>query len=215
MSLAWRCSRSSDRLRRSSQTATGRPPSRMATRAASTQPWLPDSSRTASPVRSPVDRLLSLSSFPLDYQLPDPGQGRHSSPPIIGRIASGRDAPPRLGGMAATRARGWLALDEAAKIRHPRQQISAIFITEGLRPVSTSSKAKRAEFRRLHESGCFVIPNPWDIGLRPLSPASGLQGAGDHQLRCRLDAGAGAIMASAWKACWRICANSPLPPTSR
>src|SRR5256714_2983336 len=23
---------------------------------------------------------------------------------------------------------------------------------------------KRAEFRRLHESGCFAIPNPWDIG---------------------------------------------------
>src|SRR5262245_61692960 len=23
---------------------------------------------------------------------------------------------------------------------------------------------KRAEFRRLHESGCFVIPNPWDAG---------------------------------------------------
>jgi 2-methylisocitrate lyase-like PEP mutase family enzyme len=23
---------------------------------------------------------------------------------------------------------------------------------------------KRASFRRLHESGCFVIPNPWDIG---------------------------------------------------
>lgn len=23
---------------------------------------------------------------------------------------------------------------------------------------------KRAEFRRLHESGCFVLPNPWDIG---------------------------------------------------
>src|SRR3982751_4896173 len=21
-----------------------------------------------------------------------------------------------------------------------------------------------AEFRRLHESGCFVIPNPWDVG---------------------------------------------------
>src|SRR5262252_7998260 len=20
------------------------------------------------------------------------------------------------------------------------------------------------EFRRLHESGCFVIPNPWDVG---------------------------------------------------
>src|SRR5213083_2765492 len=23
---------------------------------------------------------------------------------------------------------------------------------------------KRARFRALHESGCFVIPNPWDIG---------------------------------------------------
>jgi 2-methylisocitrate lyase-like PEP mutase family enzyme len=23
---------------------------------------------------------------------------------------------------------------------------------------------KRADFRKLHESGCFVIPNPWDIG---------------------------------------------------
>ncbi|MEZ0302745.1 MAG: oxaloacetate decarboxylase, partial [Hyphomicrobiaceae bacterium] len=23
---------------------------------------------------------------------------------------------------------------------------------------------KRTAFRRLHESGCFVIPNPWDIG---------------------------------------------------
>jgi 2-methylisocitrate lyase-like PEP mutase family enzyme len=29
-------------------------------------------------------------------------------------------------------------------------------------PVAVASK--RAEFRRLHESGCFVIPNPWDVG---------------------------------------------------
>ena len=27
-----------------------------------------------------------------------------------------------------------------------------------------STAEKRATFRRLHESGCFVIPNPWDIG---------------------------------------------------
>src|SRR5213595_4116592 len=27
-----------------------------------------------------------------------------------------------------------------------------------------SIEEKRAEFRRLHESGCFGIPNPWDIG---------------------------------------------------
>ena len=29
-------------------------------------------------------------------------------------------------------------------------------------PVSTTEK--RASFRRLHESGCFVLPNPWDVG---------------------------------------------------
>lgn len=29
-------------------------------------------------------------------------------------------------------------------------------------PVSTSDK--RAAFRRLHDSGCFVMPNPWDAG---------------------------------------------------
>lgn len=26
------------------------------------------------------------------------------------------------------------------------------------------NKAKREQFKRLHESGCFIIPNPWDIG---------------------------------------------------
>jgi 2-methylisocitrate lyase-like PEP mutase family enzyme len=28
----------------------------------------------------------------------------------------------------------------------------------------TDPASKRAAFRRLHESGCFVIPNPWDVG---------------------------------------------------
>jgi 2-methylisocitrate lyase-like PEP mutase family enzyme len=28
----------------------------------------------------------------------------------------------------------------------------------------TTVAAKRQAFRRLHESGCFVIPNPWDVG---------------------------------------------------
>src|SRR5207244_4593682 len=27
-----------------------------------------------------------------------------------------------------------------------------------------SIEEKRAELRKLHQSGCFVIPNPWDIG---------------------------------------------------
>src|SRR4051794_30276145 len=28
----------------------------------------------------------------------------------------------------------------------------------------TDFASRRAAFRKLHESGCFVIPNPWDIG---------------------------------------------------
>jgi 2-methylisocitrate lyase-like PEP mutase family enzyme len=28
----------------------------------------------------------------------------------------------------------------------------------------TDYTARRASFRKLHEAGCFVIPNPWDIG---------------------------------------------------
>src|SRR5664279_2314965 len=38
-------------------------------------------------------------------------------------------------------------------------------------PVTTADK--RATFRKLHETGCFVIPNPWDIGS-----ARALQGMG-------------------------------------
>jgi len=30
--------------------------------------------------------------------------------------------------------------------------------------MSRSAAEKRAAFRALHESGCFVLPNPWDVG---------------------------------------------------
>jgi len=30
--------------------------------------------------------------------------------------------------------------------------------------MAISTAEKRAQFRRLHEAGCFVIPNPWDLG---------------------------------------------------
>ena len=30
--------------------------------------------------------------------------------------------------------------------------------------MNPSTAAKRATLRTLHASGCFVIPNPWDIG---------------------------------------------------
>ena len=36
-----------------------------------------------------------------------------------------------------------------------------------------SAAEKRAAFRRLHESGCFALPNPWDVGSARL-----LQGLG-------------------------------------
>jgi 2-methylisocitrate lyase-like PEP mutase family enzyme len=29
---------------------------------------------------------------------------------------------------------------------------------------TADTSARRAAFRRLHESGCFIIPNPWDVG---------------------------------------------------
>jgi 2-methylisocitrate lyase-like PEP mutase family enzyme len=30
--------------------------------------------------------------------------------------------------------------------------------------MQTAQSAAVAKFRALHESGCFVLPNPWDIG---------------------------------------------------
>jgi 2-methylisocitrate lyase-like PEP mutase family enzyme len=35
---------------------------------------------------------------------------------------------------------------------------------ENLLMSSPDYSARRSAFRKLHESGCFVIPNPWDIG---------------------------------------------------
>jgi 2-methylisocitrate lyase-like PEP mutase family enzyme len=34
--------------------------------------------------------------------------------------------------------------------------------------VAASVSDKRAAFRRLHEAGCFVLPNPWDLGSAAL-----------------------------------------------
>lgn len=35
--------------------------------------------------------------------------------------------------------------------------------------------ARRAAFRKLHESGCFIIPNPWDIGSATRLQAMGFK----------------------------------------
>ena len=44
-------------------------------------------------------------------------------------------------------------------------------------------------FRQLHESGCFVIPNPWDLGSARAARPTRLSGARHDQLRVRLVAG--------------------------
>ena len=31
-------------------------------------------------------------------------------------------------------------------------------------PLTARGSAKRQAFRRLHEAGCFMLPNPWDVG---------------------------------------------------
>jgi 2-methylisocitrate lyase-like PEP mutase family enzyme len=41
--------------------------------------------------------------------------------------------------------------------------------------MTVSLSAKRAEFRRLHEAGCFVLPNPWDAGSTKLLQAMGFK----------------------------------------
>ena len=39
--------------------------------------------------------------------------------------------------------------------------------------MTASTEDKRAAFRALHEAGCFVLPNPWDVGTARM-----LQGLG-------------------------------------
>src|SRR5687768_7031545 len=39
----------------------------------------------------------------------------------------------------------------------------------------TTPAEKRARFRELHASGCFVIPNPWDVGSARMLQALGFQ----------------------------------------
>jgi 2-methylisocitrate lyase-like PEP mutase family enzyme len=42
-------------------------------------------------------------------------------------------------------------------------------------PMRPTAADKRATFRALHESGCFVLPNPWDIGSAKLLEGMGFK----------------------------------------
>ena len=48
-----------------------------------------------------------------------------------------------------------------------------------------STADKRKTFRKLHEAGCFVIPNPWNVGSARYLQGLGFQGAGDDKLGLR------------------------------
>lgn len=41
--------------------------------------------------------------------------------------------------------------------------------------MTVSAAQKRVQFRKLHESGCFVLPNPWDAGSAQLLQAMGFK----------------------------------------
>jgi 2-methylisocitrate lyase-like PEP mutase family enzyme len=41
--------------------------------------------------------------------------------------------------------------------------------------MSLSTREKRAAFRRLHDDGCFVLPNPWDVGSAVILQSLGFE----------------------------------------
>src|SRR6187402_1877671 len=44
------------------------------------------------------------------------------------------------------------------------QTSTTVLDTGGQEPHRPTWDARRRTFRALHEEGCFVIPNPWDVG---------------------------------------------------
>jgi 2-methylisocitrate lyase-like PEP mutase family enzyme len=45
-----------------------------------------------------------------------------------------------------------------------KQTSMSVLETEPQEPHRRTWDARRQAFRALHEKGCFVIPNPWDVG---------------------------------------------------
>ena len=74
---------------------------------------------------------------------------------------------------------------------------------------------KRKTFRALHASGCFVMPNPWNVGTARYLPGSRLQGAGDHERGPCLRARASGRRQSRATTCSRIWPSSSPRPTCR
>ena len=41
--------------------------------------------------------------------------------------------------------------------------------------MSRTVEEKRARFRELHQSGCFILPNPWDVGSARMLESLGFE----------------------------------------
>src|SRR5262249_33626152 len=65
-----------------------------------------------------------------------------------------------LPGSRGRGAEGRALRDEAAHLPGPRRLPALFPMARG----ETVSRDRIAVFRRLHETGCFVMPNPWDVG---------------------------------------------------
>jgi methylisocitrate lyase len=46
----------------------------------------------------------------------------------------------------------------------PRIATLAYRSQQGRKTMAVTTADKRATFRKMHQSGCFVLPNPWDVG---------------------------------------------------
>ncbi|HTL45748.1 MAG TPA: isocitrate lyase/phosphoenolpyruvate mutase family protein [Vicinamibacterales bacterium] len=112
-------------------------------------------------------------------------------------------APSTLGAIAATQRA------DRARGRHADEALEA-----ALDPTIIDIEGKRARFRALHEQGCFVIPNPWDVGsakhperlgfealATTSAGAAWARGREDGQLSCQ------EVLAHLRE----ICAATPLP----
>jgi 2-methylisocitrate lyase-like PEP mutase family enzyme len=85
-----------------------------------------------------------------------------------------------------------------------------------MEPAMPDLAARRAAFRRLHESGCFVIPNPWDPGsaryLRHLGfPALATTSAGFAFSRGQPDGEGAVAVEDVLAHCAEIAAATDLP----
>ena len=71
----------------------------------------------------------------------------------------------------------------------------------------TSSRfaGRRAAFRQLHESGCFIIPNPWDAGSARLLASLGFKALATTSSGCAWSVGQpdDSMDAMATRAIWR------------